>query len=154
MSRKSLPSDLIRGWKPVLRKGHAPTKSKNRVTVALLDDAELAAGRRILISRHAVAILRDGRLAALFPLAIAFGRMGPLGLVGGLRHGPDIRVAGLAPAHDAVKRASTADAAADCQAVGMGRAPNRRQGDDRQHRDSPGTHGMARGQSHSGTAQG
>ncbi len=34
-------------------------------------------GADILVARNAVAILRDHRLAALFPLAIALGRMGP-----------------------------------------------------------------------------
>jgi hypothetical protein len=30
MIRKSLPSDLIRGWKPVFRKDHAPQKPQSQ----------------------------------------------------------------------------------------------------------------------------
>ena len=56
------------------RSRRTPTAKDRR---PLFDDAEFAARRGILVTRHAVAILRDGRPAALLPFAIAFAPRAP-----------------------------------------------------------------------------
>jgi hypothetical protein len=83
--------------------------------------AEFAARRGVAIALDAVTIVVDDRPAALHPFAVALLSLRHFGRVHGLRHQPHIGVARLAPAHGAIEAAAHAHAAADNEAVGLGR---------------------------------
>src|SRR5580704_18647253 len=96
-----------------------PKRSCSTKMLPLLDDAEGAACRRIVIAGNAIAVLRDDRSAALQPLLVALGGARLIGLVSRLRHGPDIRIAGGPYAQHTTHCARRPDATADIERVGV-----------------------------------
>src|SRR5580704_3021883 len=96
-----------------------PKRSCSTKMLALLDDAEGAACRGIVIAGNAVTVLRHDRPAALQPLLVALGGACFIGLVFRLRHCPDIRIAGGSLAQHTTHCARRSDATADIKLVGV-----------------------------------
>src|SRR3984893_15629376 len=96
-----------------------PKRSCSTKMLALFDDAEIAACRGIVIAGNAVAVLRDNRPAPLQPFLVALGGARSFRVVFGLRHSPDIRIAGGAYSQHATRCTRRSDAAADIERVGI-----------------------------------